>query len=381
VATTTTTRGTYQMLWDCPSCGTTKLLGVDHRHCPNCGAPQEENLRYFPSRDERVPTAFRGSTPDWECEHCGTPCAAADGFCMGCGAARGNSPSVHVRASIPADASETGAVAKADWNAREQAQRQPQRPKPATAKLESLIAKLRARPKRVGIGAGVVAFVGMIWFACTDKQVDLVVDHHSWTRTIPVERFSTLQESDWCSSMPADAREHGRTSEIHHYDKVPDGEDCRDIPESCHESCSNIDNGNGSFSEVCEQSCTPASRECTTRYRDVPVYADKCSYEVDRWVFTRAAVASGGLETTPHWPAEPAYSGCAVQAIGCERLGSRSEVYLIHFTQPDEEGAAHQCPFDQGRWESIAVAERWTGEASRLSNELNCETIMPEGGS
>ena len=41
-------KGTFQMLWDCPTCGSTKLLGAEHRHCPSCGSPQQDNLRYFP---------------------------------------------------------------------------------------------------------------------------------------------------------------------------------------------------------------------------------------------------------------------------------------------------------------------------------------------
>ena len=33
----------YEMLWDCAFCGTQKLLGLQHRHCPSCGA---EDLRW-----------------------------------------------------------------------------------------------------------------------------------------------------------------------------------------------------------------------------------------------------------------------------------------------------------------------------------------------
>src|SRR5688572_28230933 len=39
----------FQMLWDCRFCGTSKLLGLDHRHCPNCGAAQDPEWRYFPA--------------------------------------------------------------------------------------------------------------------------------------------------------------------------------------------------------------------------------------------------------------------------------------------------------------------------------------------
>ena len=38
----------YEMLWDCPQCGTLGLLGDSHRHCPTCGTAQDPTKRYFP---------------------------------------------------------------------------------------------------------------------------------------------------------------------------------------------------------------------------------------------------------------------------------------------------------------------------------------------
>src|SRR6185369_3264457 len=45
---------TYQMLWDCTYCNQKKLLGLSHRFCANCGAPQNAALRYYPSDAEKV---------------------------------------------------------------------------------------------------------------------------------------------------------------------------------------------------------------------------------------------------------------------------------------------------------------------------------------
>ena len=47
-------QGRFEMLWDCPNCGTDKLLGLTHRHCPNCGAAQDPSKRYFPADDQKV---------------------------------------------------------------------------------------------------------------------------------------------------------------------------------------------------------------------------------------------------------------------------------------------------------------------------------------
>jgi len=375
----TTRRGTYQMLWDCPSCGSSKLLGIDHRHCPHCGAAQEENLRYFPSKGDRVPTVFRGSTPDWECEHCGTPCAAADGFCMGCGAPRGDAASVHVRASLSAGESENGAQAKREWNARRQrARAERSAPQRHASWFQSLRDYLRYHRKGVSVVAIAMAILGLIWFLCTDKEVQMVVHDHSWARTIPVERYSTIQENDWCSRTPGGARVYSRQSEVHHYDEIPDGEDCRDIPESCSESCSNIDNGNGSFSEVCTQTCTPSRQECTTRYREEPVYADKCYYEIDHWIQVHAAKSAGQSRSPePSWPDNPSVSECASERVGCERLGTRTGTYWVHFRS--EEGGLHQCGFPQAEWAQIDPGDHWLGGVSRIGEELDCETLERVG--
>ena len=58
----------YEMLWNCGACGSEKLLGVTHRHCPNCGAAQEASRRYFPSDEEKVAVAdHRYTGVDHQC--------------------------------------------------------------------------------------------------------------------------------------------------------------------------------------------------------------------------------------------------------------------------------------------------------------------------
>ena len=32
----------FEMLWDCSYCSAKKLLGLTHRHCPNCGGTTQE---------------------------------------------------------------------------------------------------------------------------------------------------------------------------------------------------------------------------------------------------------------------------------------------------------------------------------------------------
>src|SRR4029078_11427250 len=44
----------YEMIWDCKFCGQKKLLGLTHRFCAGCGAPQDPAARYFPPEHENV---------------------------------------------------------------------------------------------------------------------------------------------------------------------------------------------------------------------------------------------------------------------------------------------------------------------------------------
>ena len=66
--------------------------------------------------------------------------------------------------------------------------------------------------------------------------------------------------------------------------RVPDGQECRTVRR---------DQGDGTFRE---------ERQCETKYRDEPVYDDKCTWSGQRWESDRTEEVSGGLSDTPVWP-------------------------------------------------------------------------------
>ena len=81
------TSNVYEMLWDCQYCGTKKNLGLTHRFCPNCGAPQNPDSRYFPSDDEKVAVHnHRYVGVDVTCPACSELNSGASEFCSQCGA-------------------------------------------------------------------------------------------------------------------------------------------------------------------------------------------------------------------------------------------------------------------------------------------------------
>ncbi len=89
---------TYEMLWDCKFCRTPKLLGLTHRYCPVCGAPQDAEARYFPSDEEKVLVKdHQYFGKDLVCEHCNTFNSRNSQHCRDCGAPLQSSPDAPVQ--------------------------------------------------------------------------------------------------------------------------------------------------------------------------------------------------------------------------------------------------------------------------------------------
>ena len=406
--------GTYQMLWDCPQCGRKKNLGVDHRHCPGCGAAQDANARYFPADHEEVPTKFNGRTPDLECEYCGSPTSSAHNNCVNCGGPLDKASSVHVRPSIPDGMGETGADAKRDHEARKAAERARQRAAHAryhtkqghtqrkqdwqTAEQDAKRAARARRPQgssrssweysppsrslgldwhRLGAIGGValltlLLLISMLW----TKDVRVEVQSQTWERKQSVERLQSENGSDWCDSKPYDAYNVSSERKGRRYKKVRDGKTCTDIPPKCTTKCRKVDNGDGSFSRDCKETCTQARRECKPKYREEPVYDDYCRWTVDRWSHTRWVTESGTGQREPRWP-RPRYKNCT-GSLGCERLGSRQSTYSVGFVAPEENYESLTCEFSQSAWKRYTPGTSWKAKIRVVWGNLQCSSLQEE---
>ncbi len=322
-------RGTFQMLWDCPSCDTPKLLGLDHRYCPNCSFPQDADKRYFPPEGEEIAVkdhVYHGV--DWQCPACDTPNSAAAKFCASCGSPR------------EGDAKDVGLK-------RDRAPAPPPKP-PKKSKKGCFI-----------LGCGGLLLV-LIAFAAVaifwKKDVALTVTGHSWERSIEIEKFQAVRESDWCDSMPFEAYQVSRSREVRDHKRVPDGEDC---------TTRNVDQGDGSFEKV---------EECTTKYREEPIYDDKCSYKVDKWKTARTAKSGGSsVSDTPAWP--DVGSLRSGSGLGAERQGTKRESYTVSYQ--DDEGDTHSCDFPQSKWQGITAGSSWAAEAGVMFSNLDCDSLQP----
>jgi RNA polymerase subunit RPABC4/transcription elongation factor Spt4 len=345
----------YEMLWDCKYCGTKKLLGKTHRFCPNCGAAQDDEARYFPSDDEKVAVTdhvYYGA--DRICPNCDTLNSAQSQFCQQCGASLEGAQSAQL---VQDDQVIRAGQKFQSTGPRDIAQERFEQ------KLDA--AGLRPKPKAGGgmLKYAIIGIIGLVVVAVAvaifwKRDTTAYVTGHTWSREIAIEEFAPRADSAWCDSMPADAYSVSRSREVRSYRQIPDGEDCSTV---------RVDNGDGTYSE---------RRECRTRYREEPVYDMKCYYTVNRWGYERSVKAEGrSLREQPYWP-DPRITRTGT-CIGCEREGPRTEHYLVYFRADSNE---YTCDLEQSQWASMPIESVWTFQVGVITNRPDCDTLQPASG-
>jgi len=342
----------YEMLWDCAACGTKKLLGKTHRHCPSCGSPQDPTRRYFPSDAEKVAVedhVFVGV--DRICPACQAPASAAAQHCGGCGAPLAGGKEVVRRDDQVGDAfaGETAADAK-----REHAEHKAHAAGGGQGNPPPLPPKSR-RGLLIGAAVAATVIAGLVVAFGWTKEQQVRVEGHSWTREIEIEAFGPVSDSSWCDSMPVGAYRVSRSREVRSHIDVADGEECH---------TRRRDRGDGTFSE---------SEECHTKYRSEPVYDDRCRFVVDRWHRVRSVESSGGAPSEPRaWPnVTLARTGTC---IGCEREGPRHEAYKVDLVEVVN-GAKHSCAYPEERWAQLAPASLWRMDVAVISGYAPCDSL------
>lgn len=352
---------TYEMLWDCGSCGTKKLLGKSHRRCPRCGAAQDARKRYFPPPGEEVPVeghVFVGV--DWSCGACQTPNSRAAEFCVNCGHPREGNADVGL-------VTEGGVGRSGDAPAPPPDEPAPFRPAASfrfaaeTRESEegAPVTESVPRTRKWGLAAAAAALtaalgsVTMLW----TKDVEVVVERHEWVREIDVERMAARADSAWCDAMPGDAYDVRRTREERSRTQVADGEECHDV---------RTDNGDGTFS---------TSTECSTRYRSEAVYDDRCHFTVNRWGLERTARNTGfGLFPEPAWPPTFIRPG---SCLGCEKEGARRETLTVAMRSRAEAGRKWRCDIDHERWRAVGDGQWLQIKVRVITGGAVCDTVRP----
>jgi hypothetical protein len=295
--------GFFEMLWDCPHCDTKGLLGKSQRHCPECGAPQDETKRYMPSPEQQkaVPGhVYVGA--DRKCTACGAPQSALAKNCTQCGAPLEGAAEVAEASAPPAAAAPTAAPGSAVPATGLDV---PDPPRPRRSVLVKLLA---------------VALLGFALFALwwqflRTKHADVTVAGHAWVAKIGIDEYDHHTHSAWRNSVPASANGVSCTRKTRSTRQVPDGE-------SCHTE--RHDKKDGTFEQT---------RVCSPKTRSEDVDDDWCSYDVLDWSEVSADTARGN-DLTPRWP-EPTVPALADAYPGHRRQGARTMTLTLQFAGGD----------------------------------------------
>jgi hypothetical protein len=318
----------FEMLWDCPVCGTQGLLGKAQRHCPMCGAAQDPAKRYFPQPGQEVEARghhFVGV--DWRCAYCESPNSAAAVHCTGCGAGQDGSKPVATVVDGAAPVSPP--------------------PAPVPAK--------KSGAWRWGVGVVVLALGILASLFFTTKEALVEVSGRGWEREIQIERLSEVSEAAWCDALPSDAYAVTRSREQRSTRKVEAGQEC-------HEK--RVDMGDGTFAK---------KQECVPRYRDEPVFDDRCHFRAKRWRMARSVRVDSQLAANPVWPAVGAMQAGlgGLGSLGAEREGPRRERYTLSLTAG---GKSWQCDVPLAVWERYPEGSS-TPLKVRLTGGADCGSL------
>ncbi len=342
----------YEMLWDCEYCRTPKLLGLTHRHCPVCGAAQNADRRYFPPDHEKVPVRnhpYFGA--DVACPTCREHNSRSSRCCRGCGGSLEGAAEVARRDD---EVHPVGAHPGAPFAGAAQLPAPGAEPPGAKSSGGKRIAFAILGCLGVTVfGVVALAVVMALW----KKDASMVVTRHAWERSIEIQAFAKVEESDWCDEVPSGARVLSRSKAERSKEKVKVGEDCKTRKK---------DLGNGTFKEV---------RECQPKYDEKPVLADKCRFEVEKWKKARVEVAKGtSPKDTIAWP--PVSLARTGTCLGCEREGERSESYEVFFAEAAGSKSESKCTFDEAKWRSFAPGSKWKARVSVVGDVLDCSALQ-----
>lgn len=340
---------TYQMLWACPFCGTKKLLGLDHRHCPNCGAAQKPEWRYFPSDADKKfvdDPNYEYAGVDKECPFCHQPNSALAKFCVSCGGDLTNAKAVtlkdHVLAGSTADTGQAEDLVLKKFQAEQTAIKG----KKGNSALPRILIAL--------VILAVVIGGGLFALSKITHPGSFEVSGVTWERTISIEQLEPLNQVSWQESVPGDA--YNRSC----YSKQ------RSYQESESYACGvvHVDNGNGTGRDETKY-CTRS----ITKYRT----DTECSYTVDRWQHLRDLTTQGGQNDALVWPN---FTSAQTAIIGAQREQSRQQTLQIVFKDVSKSDSNATFNYDLHddkdipKWQSFKVSQRYEVKINALNQVL-----------
>jgi hypothetical protein len=133
---------------------------------------------------------------------------------------------------------------------------------------------------------------------------------------------------------------------------VPDGETC---------TRRQVDQGDGTFKE---------QQDCTTKYREEPVYGNVCYYTTNQWAYDRSLKTEGDKSIPVVWSAESFNAG---SCLGCEREGGRNENYYLVFKGDGDK--TFECPVPADEWRETKLEQAFTVKVGTVLKDVRCDTL------
>lgn len=336
--------------WNCSYCGKMKI-GGGTKKCPNCGKIRDENTIFDFDRnkinyvsDEKAAKINRN--PDWVCDYCNQLNSDDDANCIGCGSPR---TTKNLNYFENRKKKEKQLLEKTEYE---------ENFKASNSTNKDFAFKEFFFLHMYHILIALVTLVGIagLIFLFTPKEQELTVTEMSWQRSIDIERYQTVDESNW--SLPSGARLHYSKEEFSHYEQVLDHYDTktrqvlRERISGYEEYVSGYkDLGNGYFEEI--TSTRPIYEtyyETETYedpvYRDEAVYRTKYYYEIDKWLYERS-VKTSGIDKSPYWG--------DVFLDSDERVSNKTETYSIIGLNQKEEEKSLSLSYDD--WNSLEIGQ------------------------
>jgi len=329
----------FQMLWDCRFCGTTKLLGLDHRHCPNCGAQQDPKWRYFPSDTDMkfvTDTDYTYAGVDVVCPFCSTPNSANAKFCKQCGADIVNGKPAELITQQSTGMEGTSGV------------REDLALKEFNARTAPPAAKFKFPPVLLGVLAvAAVIIIGLIVLSRSTYGATIQVTNLTWERNIFTETYTAAPGSGWRDSVPIDAYSVSCSPRQREY---TDSESYQ-----CGFEVSDRGDGSGARRpKMCQRN--------VTRYETDSF----CSYAINRWIPGQTYSQSGGPTDPLAWPLyTPRGSGIS---IGATRESRREQDLRVLFDGTgDKAGSDFTYEVeDESSWMTFKVGQAYSVDINRL---------------
>ena len=349
------TVGYVELEWTCEHCGTGNP--GPRKFCNNCGAPQPHDVEFHQAEEEvlltdaaEIEKAKAG--PDVHCPYCRARNAGGASFCGACG---GDLKDAEARASgqvlgahRSGKALEVACPSCGTLNLASMQEcagcgdslEQPSPPptdKPTDRTTRSLPIALIA-----GIAIGcLLLIVGLVILLSRTEEQSAVVQDVSWSRSIPIEMLTEVEEDAWADEVPANAEILSCTVEY----RTTLSEPAANAVEICGTPYT-VDTGSG-YGEVVQ--------DCVYE-----VYDDFCTYTALDWV-TFDTVTVTGNDLDPYWPS---YS------LGENQRAGEGEQDLIVVFRADGDTLQYQAG-DETEFARFVLGSRWLLEVNTFGTVVS----------